>query len=61
MKYSFSLDNNTVVTFSSDVDVDLHNLDPKKPIVFNNVYVNMDHVVFIQKESEDDREAKELS
>lgn len=52
MKYSVMFDNNSCLTFECESDVDLHKLDHTKPIVFDNIFVNTDHVIYIQKEDQ---------
>ena len=50
MKYTISFTNNTTVTFNFSGDIDLHKIDHTKPIVFNNIWINPNTVVFIEKE-----------
>jgi len=38
--------------FNFSEDIDLHKLDPNKPIVFDNIWVNPNHLVFIEKMEE---------
>ena len=52
VKYGLSFTNNVMVTFNFWEDIDLHKLDHTKPIVFNNVWVNPNHLVFIEKMEE---------
>jgi len=52
VKYRLSFTNNVMVTFNFSEDIDLHKLDPNKPIVFDNIWVNPNHLVFIEKMEE---------
>lgn len=52
MKYELFFTNNVSVTFNFSEDIDLHKLDHTKPIVFDNIWVNPNQLVFIEKMEE---------
>ncbi|MBR5013476.1 MAG: hypothetical protein IKY16_02595 [Bacteroidales bacterium] len=53
MKYSIAFDNNMTVSFETKEDIQFDQLDQERPLTFDNIYVNLSHVVFIQKEGDE--------
>lgn len=58
--YRAMFDNGNTVTFESDVDVNLHEIKMSEygaaALIFDDIFINLQHVVFIDKEIKNDGE-----
>lgn len=52
MKYEIVFKNGTKIKFSSDADVDLRSLAMDRPLVFDDLLVNLSEVIIIKKDRE---------
>lgn len=48
-KYNFAFKNNSVISFESEKDIDLHNIKTGDAIAFENLWINTNEVKTIAK------------
>lgn len=48
-KYNFAFRNNSVISFETEIDIDLHKIEVGDAIVFNNLWINANDVRTITK------------
>ena len=48
-KYCFAFKNNSVISFESEIDIDLHEIEVGNAIAFDNLWVNTNEVKTITK------------
>lgn len=48
-KYNFALKNNSLISFESDIDIDLHKIKTGEAIAFDNLWINTNEVKTIAK------------
>ncbi len=48
-KYNFAFKNNSVISFESDIDIDLHKIETGDAIAFDNLWINTNEVKTIVK------------
>lgn len=55
--YCAMLDNGNAYTFDSDVDIDFHKIGVSEygagSLAFNDTFINLQHVIFINKEAKE--------
>lgn len=51
-KYNFAFKNNSVISFDSNVDIDLHRIKMGEAISFDNLWINTNEVKTITKMEE---------
>lgn len=48
-KYNFAFKNNSVISFETDIDIDLHKIKIGDAIIFDNLWINTNEVKTITK------------
>lgn len=48
-KYNFAFKNNSVISFESEIDIDLHEIEVGNAIAFDNLWINTNEVKTITK------------
>lgn len=48
-KYNFAFRNNSVISFETDIDIDLHKIKMGEAIIFDNLWINTNEVKTIAK------------
>lgn len=48
-KYNFAFKNNSVISFESEIDIDLHKIKMGEAIAFENLWINTNEVKTIAK------------
>lgn len=48
-KYNFAFKNNSVISFESEIDIDLHKIKIGEAIAFENLWINTNEVKTITK------------
>ena len=48
-KYNFAFKNNSVISFESEIDIDLHKIKMGEAIAFENLWINTNEVKTITK------------
>lgn len=48
-KYNFAFKNNSVISFESEIDIDLHEIKVGNAIAFDNLWINTNEVKTITK------------
>ena len=51
-KYNFAFTNNSVISFESEKDIDLHEIETGHAIAFDNLWINTNEVKTITKMEE---------
>ena len=56
--YHIMFDNGNTITFESDIDINFHEIGVSEygggTMLFGNTFINLQHVVFIDKEAKND-------
>lgn len=48
-KYNFAFKNNSVISFESEIDIDLHKIEMGEAIAFDNLWINTNEIIRITK------------